>query len=91
MRLDKFIEFNEYEILKDYGKITKALSDKWVIKQYDKFKPIQDKTHKSDFEKAVDLIKSTGSLPKEGRENQESNIKGFDKKLKQALDYNPKE
>ena len=90
-RLDKFIEFNEYEILKDYGKITKALADAWVNKQYDKFKPIQEKAYKSDFEKAVDTIKSTGSLPKEERKRLASNIKGFDSKLKKALDYNPKD
>ena len=90
-RLDKFIEFNEYEILKDYGKITKTLADAWVNKQYDKFKPIQEKAYKSDFEKAVDTIKSTGSLPKEERKRLASNIKGFDSKLKKALDYNPKD
>ena len=90
-RLDKFIEFNEYEILKDYEKITKTLADAWVNKQYDKFKPIQEKAYKSDFEKAVDTIKSTGSLPKEERKRLASNIKGFDSKLKKALDYNPKD
>ena len=90
-RLDKFIEFNEYEILNDYGKITKALADTWVNKQYDKFKPIQEKAYKTDFEKAVDTIKSTGSLPKEEHKRLTSNVKGFDSKLKKALDYNPKD
>ncbi len=90
-RLDKFIEFNEYEILRDIGKMSKVLADKWAVKQYEKFKPIQDKAYKSDFEKAVETIKSTGELPKKERERLASNIKGFDSKLKKALDYNPKD
>lgn len=90
-KLDNFIKFNEYEILRDYGKVTKELADKWVVSQYERFKPIQDENYKSDFEKAIETIKSTGALPKAEHERLKSNIKGFDSKLKKALDYNPKD
>lgn len=90
-KLDNFIKFNEYEILRDYGKVSKDLADNWVVNQYEKFKPIQDENYKSDFEKAVEAIRSTGALPKAEHERQKSNIRGFDSKLKKALDYNPKE
>lgn len=90
-KLDNFIKFNEYEILRDYGKVTKELADKWVTNQYEKFKPIQDENYKSDFEKAIETIKTTGALPKAEHERLKSNIRGFDSKLKQALDYNPKD
>lgn len=90
-KLDNFIKFNEYEILRDYGKVTKELADKWVVTQYEKFKPIQDENYKSDFEKAIETIRTTGALPKAEHERLKSNIRGFDSKLKKALDYNPKE
>lgn len=90
-KLDNFIKFNEYEILRDYGKVSKDLADSWVVNQYEKFKPIQDENYKSDFEKAVETIRTTGALPKAEHERLKSNIRGFDSKLKQALDYNPKD
>lgn len=90
-KLDNFIKFNEYEILRDYGKVTKELADKWVVTQYEKFKPIQAENYKSDFEKAIETIKTTGSLPNAEHDRLRSSIKGFDSKLKKALDYNPKD
>lgn len=50
-RLDKFLEFNEYEILKDKGKISRLEADRFVKTEYEKFKPVQDKLFKSDFDK----------------------------------------
>ena len=64
---------------------------KSTIDEYKKYKPIQDKEYMSDFDRAVETIKTTGSLPKETREKLKVEISNFDKKLKKALDYNSKE
>lgn len=90
-KLDSFLKFNEFEVLQNYGTIKKELADKLAIEEYKKFKPIQDKEYMSDFDKAVETIKTTGSLPKETREKLKDEISNFDKKLKKALEYNPKE
>lgn len=90
-KLDSFLKFNEYQVLQNYGTIKKDLADKLAIEEYKKYKPIQDKEYMSDFDRAVETIKTTGSLPKETREKLKVEISNFDKKLKKALDYNPKE
>ena len=53
-RLDKFLEFNEYHILKGKGKISRKDVDKFVEKEYEKYRPIQDKLYKSDYNKFVE-------------------------------------
>lgn len=68
-RLNIFLKFNEYEVLQNFGKIKKKIADSHAEIQYEKFKPIQDAEYKSDFDKAVDQIKTTGSLPKKERKN----------------------
>ncbi len=50
-KLDKFLQFNEYDILNNAGKITKKLADEFANKEYDKFRVIQDATYESDFDK----------------------------------------
>lgn len=90
-KLESFLEFNEYEILRDLGKIKRTTADKLAAGQYEKFKPIQDAEYISDFDKAVETIRLTGKLPKEEEEKLRGSISNFDKKLKQALKFNPKD
>lgn len=52
-RLDAFLEFNEYAILKDAGNISKAVADKLAETQYEKFRVIQDRKYVSDFDQEV--------------------------------------
>lgn len=51
--INKFLDFNEYKILDNFGAIshTQALSK--AYDEYDKFKNIQDKSYLSDFDKVV--------------------------------------
>ena len=56
-KLDGFLKFNEYNILTDKGKISKQEAEKIVTEEYDKFRPIQDKYYKSDFDKLLENIK----------------------------------
>ena len=61
-KLDVFLKFNEYEVLKNYGSIKKQTADSLVKIEYDKFRPIQDIEYKSDFDKTVEVIKKSGKL-----------------------------
>jgi len=55
-RLDAFLQFNEYQILKDAGKISHEVAMKLVENEYSKFRIIQDQHFVSDFEKEVKKI-----------------------------------
>ena len=57
-RLDAFLQFNEYQILKDAGKVSHAVAMNLVEKEYAKFRVIQDKNFESDFEAEVKKLKS---------------------------------
>lgn len=52
-RLDAFLQFNEYDILKNPGRISKELALKKATKEFEKFRKIQDKNYISDFDKRV--------------------------------------
>jgi hypothetical protein len=90
-RLDKFLEFHDHPVLQNYGRIKKDLADRSAIAEYKQFRPVQDKAYVSDFDKAVEQIMTTGKLPKAEREQLKENISDFDEKLKQAIEFNPKE
>lgn len=55
-RLNAFLKFNEYEILNSPGRVSRAAAEKLAIKEYDKFRPIQDKIYVSDFDEEVKKI-----------------------------------
>ncbi len=50
-KLDAFLQFNEYDILKDAGKINHEAAKGLAERQYDKFRVTQDRTFESDFER----------------------------------------
>ncbi|WP_200942739.1 virulence RhuM family protein [Dyadobacter sp. Leaf189] len=56
-RLDAFLTFNEYGILKDAGKISAVVAKKTAESEYDKFRVIQDLIYESDFDKLVKKTK----------------------------------
>ncbi len=89
-RLDLFLDFNEYDILKDSGRISAKVAKKLAEKEYEKFRPIQDKNFKSDFDKVAGIISTTGELPKE-ESKEKQNLSDFNKKLKKGIDWDPKE
>lgn len=55
-KLDAFLQFNEYEILDNPGKISAAAAKKIAEKEYEKFRIIQDKLFESDFDQAVKRV-----------------------------------
>ncbi len=63
-KLDGFLTFNAYEVLRNYGNIKRDSAEKIALSEYEKFRVIQDKEYKSDFDKVVDEIKVNKRLPK---------------------------
>lgn len=90
-KLDAFLMFNDYDILKDAGKMRAQVAKKFAEKEFEKFRIIQDKEFKSDFDKMVEGIKTKGSLPKENLIPPPPPLSDFNQKLKKGLNYNPKD
>ncbi|MFZ5977991.1 MAG: cell filamentation protein Fic [Hydrotalea flava] len=55
-KIDAFLQFNEYKILKDAGKVSHEVAKKLAEKEYEKYRIKQDKTFESDFDKEVKKI-----------------------------------
>jgi hypothetical protein len=55
-RLDAFLQFNEYQILKDAGRVSHEVAIKLAGKEYDKFRITQDQNFVSDFDKEMEKI-----------------------------------
>lgn len=63
-KLDKFLEFNEYYILQGKGKISREDVNKFVKEEYEKYRPIQDKMYKSDYNKFIEESENLKKLTK---------------------------
>jgi hypothetical protein len=57
-RLDAFLQFNEYEVLTNAGKVSAEVAKRLAEEQYDKFRVRQDREFESDFEAEVKRIES---------------------------------
>lgn len=55
-KLDAFLQFNEYKILKDAGKVSHEVAKQLAEKEFEKYRVIQDKNFESDFDKEVKKI-----------------------------------
>ena len=53
-KLDSFLQFNEYELLNNLGEISREVADKLATTEYKKYRVIQDKNFKSDFDKMAE-------------------------------------
>jgi hypothetical protein len=52
-KMDAFLQFNEYKILKDAGKVSHEVAKKLAEQEYEKYRVIQDRNFESDFDKAL--------------------------------------
>jgi hypothetical protein len=52
-KLDAFLQFNEKDILRDSGKISHEVAEELALKEYEKYRSIQDKNYISDFDRKV--------------------------------------
>ena len=51
--LDDFLNFNKLDILEGKGKVSRKDANKLAKKEFEKFRPIQDKEYISDFDKKI--------------------------------------
>ncbi|PIY80232.1 MAG: cell filamentation protein Fic [Candidatus Pacebacteria bacterium CG_4_10_14_0_8_um_filter_42_14] len=57
-KLNSFLKFSEYEILKDAGKISHEVAKELALKEYGRFRKFQDEKYISDFDRvAAKLLK----------------------------------
>ena len=52
-KLEMFLNLNEYNILKDNGKIKRDITDKLALDEYEKYRVVQDQKYISDFDKLI--------------------------------------
>lgn len=55
-KLDAFLQFNEYDILNNSGTVSRKIADELVLREYEKFRVIQDENYVSDFDKATQKL-----------------------------------
>ena len=53
LRLDAFLEFDDREILKNAGNITKKIADEKAFSEFEKYRVVQDRLFMSDFDKLL--------------------------------------
>lgn len=53
-RIDLFLEFDEREILKSAGKITAEIAKQHAETEFEKYRIVQDRLFKSDFDKLIE-------------------------------------
>lgn len=87
-RLEIFLNFNEYPVLTNAGKVRTDIAKCFAETEYSKFRIIQDRDYKSDFNKLIEA--SHNGLPQESDMSEIKDLSPFDKSLKRALDYNPR-
>ena len=55
-KIDAFLQFNEYKILKDAGKVSHEVAKKLAEKEYEKYRVVQDRNFESDYDIEVKKI-----------------------------------
>lgn len=88
-KLDSFLRFNEYDVLDNAGKISKNVADAFAENEYIKFRVIQDRDYKSDFNKVIEQIKTTNTVPEEPNTAEKESPNAFDRNLKGLLNVPP--
>ena len=53
-RLDRFLKFNEHEILNDRGKVSREIAKSFAESEFEKYRIVQDRLFKSDFDKLLE-------------------------------------
>lgn len=52
-KLDAFLQFNDYSVLKDSGLVSAQIAKKLANEQFEKFRIRQDSEYESDFDKEI--------------------------------------
>ena len=59
MRIDKFLDATDREILQDAGKITAEYAKEFAESEFEKYRVIQDRLFRSDFDLLTDSYMPT--------------------------------
>ena len=59
-KLELLLKLNEYNILKDNGKIKREIADALALDEYEKYRVKQDQTYLSDFDELIEFSKNEG-------------------------------
>ena len=57
-KLDAFLQFNEYELLQDAGKVSHAIAQELATNAFEQYRVIQDRNYESDFDREVKKLKN---------------------------------
>ena len=60
-KLEAFLQFNEYEILNDAGRVSHEVAKQLAEEEYERFRVEQDHRFESDFERATKHLKKDTS------------------------------
>jgi len=55
-KLDAFLKFNERDILADTGRVSHEVAEALALKEYEKYRAVQDRNYISDFDREVKKI-----------------------------------
>lgn len=61
-RLNAFLQFSEYDILNNAGKVSHEVAQALAIQEYDKFRVRQDQKYISDFDREVKMLTDAKKL-----------------------------
>ena len=50
-KLDEFLQFNEYDLLNNIGKVSTEVAKAFAESEFEKYRIIQDRLFQSDFDK----------------------------------------
>lgn len=50
---DAFLQFNEEDVLQNKGKVTVAIAKAFAESEFEKYRALQDRTYKSDFDRLI--------------------------------------
>ena len=64
-KLNTFLKYNEYDILNNLGKVSHEIAKALALKEYEKYRIIQDRNFISDFDREIEKIKQL----KDGKKN----------------------
>lgn len=66
-RLNRFLEFNEHEILSDNGRVTHEIAKSFAESEFEKYRIIQDQLYESDFDRFLALEQSVAASDEDGQ------------------------
>ena len=61
-KLDEFLRFNAYGVLRDRGRVRRDIAEQQAFSEFEKFRVMQDVEYRSDFDRAVDEVRTKGRL-----------------------------